>query len=183
MAVLIPALAVAPVFIGDLEALEGGLFPLLEALELGLLVDAQPELHQHHIPIHQLLLEIIDFRIGTQPLIRRAEAFDPLDQHTPVPGAVENGELAALRHVAPEAPEPGLRQLLVGGRGDLHGAVKPWIQRPGDSPDRTALARRIVSFEQREHPAFAQAAVAQQLRQARLLRHQLLLVIVLAQLL
>ena len=45
--VLRPLLAVAPVLVGDLPALQRVLLALLEALELLLVGDVQPELHEH----------------------------------------------------------------------------------------------------------------------------------------
>ncbi len=104
MSVVVPALTVAPILLGDLEALEDRLLALLETLELGFLVDGQPELHHHDIGIDQLLFEVVDFRIGAQPLIRGTETFHSLDQYAAIPRAIEYGELAALRHIAPEAP-------------------------------------------------------------------------------
>jgi hypothetical protein len=68
----------------------------------------------------QGLLEVVDLAIGTHPVGLAAQAFDALDQHAAVPGAVEQARTAAPRQVAPEAPQVGLGALLLGGRGNRH---------------------------------------------------------------
>src|ERR1017187_7497707 len=93
----IPLLAVTPVLRRDLEALEPHAFALLEAPELLLPGDLHPELAQHGRRALELLLEIVDLRIGAHPVGLRAEALDALDEHTPVPGAVVNRDAALAR--------------------------------------------------------------------------------------
>ena len=66
----------------------------------------------------ELLLEVVDLAVGAHPVGLGAEPLDPLDQHAAVPGAVEDGEPPVPREVAPEAPEVGLRALLLGRRRD-----------------------------------------------------------------
>ncbi|MCY1497116.1 hypothetical protein D9M68_310710 [compost metagenome] len=107
---------------------------------------------------------------------------DTLHQHAAVPGTVEYGELPAPRHVPPEAPEVGLRPLILGGCGDGHGAVLARVQRSGDAADRAALARRVVALEHRHQGMATHALVAQQTVEPRLFRSELFLVVVLVQL-
>src|SRR4051812_3582619 len=71
--VVAPALAVAPVVRRDLEALERRLLPFLEALQLLVARDLQPELADHDAADDELLLELVDLVVGAQPLRRRAE--------------------------------------------------------------------------------------------------------------
>ena len=92
-----------------LKRLNGICSRALKAFQLGLLIDRQPELHQHHTGFTELLLEVIDLAIGAQPVPRAAEAFDPLHQHPPIPGTIKYGELATCGNVPPEAPQVGLR--------------------------------------------------------------------------
>ena len=81
----------------------------------------------------------------------------------------------------PEAPQIGLGQLLLGGRGNRHDAVLARVQGRRHTADGTALAGRIVALEYRHQGMLAQALVAHQAGQARLLGCQLLLVLVFVQ--
>ena len=67
--VLVPLLAVAPVLIGDLPLLLRICLALLEALELRLLVDLDPELDDDCAPVGELLLELIDLVICSLPVV------------------------------------------------------------------------------------------------------------------
>ena len=181
--VVVPLVAVAPVVFGDLEALERDFLTGLEAFQLGLLVDGQPELDHNHAGVAQLLFEVINLAIGTHPVGRRAEAFDAFHQDAAVPGAVEHREHAARRDLLPEAPQVRLRALVFTGRGNRHDMVLTRVQRRRHPADRTALARRIVAFKHRDQRVFAHALVAHQAGQPRLFGDQLFFVIVLFQVL
>ena len=66
-------------------------------------------------PVRELLLEIVDFGVGSLPLLPGSETFDALHEHAAIPAAIKDGDVALLRQVAPEAPEVMVRELLVGG--------------------------------------------------------------------
>src|ERR1700676_622186 len=92
--VLIPLFAIAPVFGCNLEALECRVLARPEASQLLRLADLQPELDDNRIAGGELFLELVDLVVGTHPLVDSAIALDPLDQHAPVPGAIENNNPA-----------------------------------------------------------------------------------------
>src|SRR5204862_696276 len=96
------------------------------------------------------------------------EALDPLDEHAPVPRAIEDREAAAAGNMAPEPPQVRLRALLFGGRSDRDVRVRARIERAGDTPDRSALAGRIVAVQHRYDRHLLQARVARQEVQASL---------------
>src|SRR3954465_4854109 len=98
-------LPIAPVIVGQLPCLEGILLPLLEALQLLLGGDVQPELDQDHPLVRQRALEPVDLVIGAEPLLPGRESLHPLDQHAPVPGAVEDRHPAPAGQRRPESPE------------------------------------------------------------------------------
>ena len=120
--VVVPAFAVAPVLLGELPALERGPLTILEAAQLLVGRDVQPELHEHDAVIGELLLERVDLVVGALPLRWRRESLDALDQHAAVPAAVENRDHARARQMPPEAPEVVMGALFVGRRGDGHHA-------------------------------------------------------------
>src|SRR6202040_3225029 len=141
--VLIPLFAIAPVFGGNLEALECRVLPRPEASQLLRLADLQPELDDYRVAGGELFLELVDLVVGTHPLVDRAITFHPLDQHPTVPGEIENHDPAERRDVTPEAPQIGLRALFLGRRGDGHGDVLLRIERTGDAPNRAAFAGSV----------------------------------------
>ena len=59
-----PALAVAPVLVGNLVMLEAGLFAHLEAFKLFVGADREPELQHHDAVVRELRLEFVDFVVG-----------------------------------------------------------------------------------------------------------------------
>ena len=86
-------------------------------------------------------------RYAAHPVGLGREALDALDEHAPVPAAVEDGEVPAARQVPPEAPEVGLRALLLGGRRDGDDVVAARVERARHAPDRAALAGGVVALE------------------------------------
>src|ERR1700680_2398640 len=175
--VLIPLFAIAPVFGGDLEALECGVLAGPEASQLLRLADLQPELDDDRVAGCELFLELVDLVVGTHPLIDGAITFHPLDQHPTVPGAIENHDPAVRRNVTPEAPQIGLRALFLGRRGDRHGDVLPRIERAGDAPNRAAFAGSVRALEDKDQRMMREALVARQFRQLALVLLQLALVV------
>src|SRR3954453_18438851 len=149
--VLAPLLAVAPILRRDLEPLELRPLALLEAPELLVLADGEPELDHDDAGAVELLLEVVDLAVGPQPLGRAGEALHPLDQDPAVPGAVEDRDVALARHVAPEAPEVGAGLLLVGGCCDRVDPEPSRVERRRHTADAAALAGRVVALEDRDH--------------------------------
>src|SRR3712207_485945 len=90
-------LAVAPVLVGQLPALQRVLLAPLEALELLLLGDVQPELHEDHPLGCERALERDDLLVGAPPLLLAGEPLHALDQRAPVPGAVEERDPSPAR--------------------------------------------------------------------------------------
>ena len=173
----IPLLPVAPVFLGDLEALELGLLALLEALQLLLVAHLQPELDDDGAGLHQRVLEVVDLGIGPQPVGFGTEALDTLDQHAAVPGAVEDRDPSDPRHVAPETPQIGLRALFVGRCRNRDDLVLAGIHRLDDTADAATLASGIRALEgEDQRMPFLEARVAHQLRELALPLRQFLLV-------
>ena len=174
----VPFLAVAPVLLGDLEALEGDLFALPEAAELLLLADREPELGHHHAVAQERPLEIVYLGVGAHPIRLAGETFDAFHQYPPVPRAIVEGEPAMARQMAPEAPEVGLRALLLRRRRNRDVAVHTRVEGGGDAPDRAALAGRVVALEHADDRHRLEARVARSDVQAPLPLPELLLVLV-----
>src|SRR3954469_12613635 len=167
--VLAPPLAVAPVLRRDLEPLQLRPLALLEAPELLVLADGEPELDHDDAGAVELLLEVVDLAVGPQPLSRAGEALHPLDQDPAVPGAVEDRDVALARHVAPEAPEVGAGLLLVGGRSDGVDPEAPRVERRRRAADAAALAGRVVALEDGDHGPAPEGLAVGEPRQAVLL--------------
>ena len=74
-------LPVTPVFLGDLETLERNLLTLLEAPQLFLVADLQPELDDDRAILLQFVLEVVDLGISAQPVGLGTESLDALDQY------------------------------------------------------------------------------------------------------
>ncbi|RMN28854.1 hypothetical protein ALQ62_05520 [Pseudomonas coronafaciens pv. zizaniae] len=182
LAVIRPFLAVAPVVFGDLVALERDLFTLLKALQLGLLIDGQPELDDHHTRFRELFFKIVDFGVSALPVRVAAKTLDPLDQHAAIPRAVEDGEFAARRYLAPEPPQIRLRSLVLSRRSDRHDGVLTRVQCSGNPSDSAAFTCCVIAFEHGQQCMALHAFVAHVAGQPRLLGDQLFLIVVLAQL-
>ena len=158
-------LAVAPVILGDLETLEFDLLARLEAPQLLLLADLQPELdHNRPVPL-QLVLEVVDFGVATQPVRLGAIALDALDEHAAIPGAIENRHPANARNVPPKPPHIGLGTLLFGRRGNGDDLILARIHRCRDAPDAAALARGIRAFKGNDQRMLLEFGMADQFRQ------------------
>ena len=156
--VVVPALAVAPVVRRDLEVLERRLLARVEARELLGLADLQPELADDRAAFGQLLLELVDLVVGALPVGDAAEAFDALDQHAAVPGAVEDRDAAAAaaRGARSATATDSARSSSV-GRGDRHVDVLARVERAGDAADRAALAGGVGAFEHEDQRVLAEA--------------------------
>src|SRR5690606_1838543 len=85
------------IFLADLEVLVWGILTFLEAPELFVGRDVQPELDDNDAAVSQLVLEVVDLLVASAPLGFDGVAFDPLAQHAPVPAAIVDGEAATPR--------------------------------------------------------------------------------------
>src|SRR6185503_13239685 len=117
-----------------------------------------------------------DLAVGAHPVGLGAETLDALDEHAPVPRAIEDREAALSRSVAPEAPQVRLRALLFGRRGDRDVRIRARIERSGHAADRAALASRVVAFEHGDDRQLLHARIARQLVEPALPLRELLLV-------
>ena len=180
--VRVPLRSVAPVLLGDLVAHEGRALAALEPAQLLLGVDVEPELHDRDAARVELLLEVVDLAVRAQPVGLAAEALDALDEHAPVPGAVEDRDAPAPRHVPPEAPQVRLRALLLGRRGERHDAVRAGVERARDPTDGAALARGVRPLEHDQRAHLAEPGVARDQVQPTLQVLQLLVVLLLGDL-
>src|SRR5262249_34374448 len=97
-------LAVAPVLVSELPHLQRVLLAPLEALQPLLVRDVEPELDQDHSLVGERALEAVDLVVGSKPLLAGGEALDSLDEHPPVPGAVDHGQPTPSRQQGEEAP-------------------------------------------------------------------------------
>ncbi len=182
-AVLVPALAVAPVLVGQLPALERILLALAEATQLLLGRDVHPDLHDDDALEVQRALELDDLGVRALPLLGRRESLDALDEHAAVPAAVEHGHAAVPREVLDEALEIEVALLVGRGRGVLRDAHVAGVERRDEPLDGAALAGGVPALEDHEQ-AGAETAVAQaprdrepQLGEPQAARRELLLVV------
>src|SRR4029079_5016361 len=97
--------------------------------------------------LDQLALELVDLGIGALPLVGAREALDSLDQHSAIPGAVEDRDRAARRQPPPEAVEIVVGLVVAGRRGDRVDDIAARGELFGDSLDASALAGCVPAFE------------------------------------
>src|SRR2546423_7639730 len=120
--VFIPLGAVAPVLFRQFVGTIGIDLARLEAAELLLLGDLQPELADHGAEGILVLLELVDLAISAAPLALMAEVLHALDQDASIVAAIENGNMTSAWQVLPETPEIVMRLFLTFGRGvSVHG--------------------------------------------------------------
>src|SRR5207244_394434 len=131
-------------------------------LELLVLADREPELHQHDAVQDQHLLEIVDLRIRAHPVGLGGEALDALHEHAPIPRAVEQLDATASGYMAPEPPQVRLGALLFARRGGGERVIDARIERAGHAPDRAALAGGVEALEHRDRRQGAERAFARQ---------------------
>ena len=148
--VQVPLLAVAEVFLGDLVKLPRLLLAVLEAPELLLAADVQPELDEDRAVVGQLFLEIVDFLVGAHPFSLAREALDALDQDSAVPAAIVDREAPEPRQVTPEAPQVVMRAFLVVRCGNRDHAILTGVERLHDAADHAAFAGGVPPLEQQD---------------------------------
>jgi len=127
-AVVVPFLPVPPVLVGDLVPLVGDGFPLLEAPQLLLGADVDPELAQDDAALGELLLEFVGLEVGPAPVLLGVESFDALDERVAVPGAEEDPDAAPAGHRPPEAVIGRPLALLVARLQEGVGLAPPGIR-------------------------------------------------------
>jgi len=98
--------------------------------------------------VGELALEVVDLSIGSLPLVFGGETFDPLDENTSIPGAVEDHDLLVVWgfQATPEAPQVMMGLVLSFRRCDRVDLVATRVDLFGRSPDGTPLARRVPPF-------------------------------------
>ena len=84
-------------------------------------------------------------------MIGSGEAFDPLNEHAAVPGAVEDRHSSPAGQRRPEAPKEVVAGLVVRRRGELRDANVAGIQRGHEPFDRAAFSRRVPTLEHDAH--------------------------------
>ena len=85
MFVVVPSVTVAPVFLGNLVHLPRSLLAFLEAAQLFVLADMQPELVEDDAVFQQLFLKIIDLLKGASPFPFACKLFHAFNQYPAIP--------------------------------------------------------------------------------------------------
>src|SRR5262249_6519243 len=114
LVVLRPFAPLTPVVFRDLPALVGLVLALFESLELFFFRDVEADLYDGDAVRDEHLLELVDLDVRALPLGGLAVTFDTLDQHAPVPAAVEDGPSPRRRKLLPKAIEVVLVLVLWG---------------------------------------------------------------------
>ena len=144
--ILRPFLTVAPVLIRNFPLLLRRVLPICKAGQLCILINVNPELDDDGTPFGQDTFKLIDFVVGTLPVIFRAESFKPLDHDPSVPGSVEDADMAGAGQPLPEPPQVLTVQFMRFRGGNRHDVDTAGIQRIGDTPDIAALSGGVPSL-------------------------------------
>ena len=115
----------------------------LEPLELFVLVDVYPKLHDNRSKMPEVILHLVDFVVSLLPIGLPAKTFHPLDQDTPIPRTVENGNVTGFRELRPETPKVMMSLFHVIGSGYWDHFVSPRVHSFGQPPDVPSLSRSI----------------------------------------
>src|SRR5262245_46629424 len=100
-----------------------GALTILEAAQLFLPVDVQPEFQHQDAVLREVLLEVVDFLVRPPPISLARQPLDALDQYATVPAAVKDCDFSLPRQLTPEPPEVVMCLLLVGGCPDRDDVV------------------------------------------------------------
>src|SRR5690606_26120980 len=149
---------------------------LLEAQQLFIGVDVQPELAQRAAVLHEHLFEVANLFVSAHPFGGRGISLDALDEHASVPTAVKNQHASSARVLLPEAPPVVVTLLFFGRRGDGHNLVIASIHATGESANRAALSCGIPSLKCEDAGAALLARRECEFAEARLQRIQALAV-------
>ncbi len=107
----------------------------------------EEELEDDGAIVGQHALKLDDVAVGLAPRLLRDGPVNALVQHAKVPASIEDHHLAAVRHLQPEAPQPGTLLLVGAGRGDGIELEPARVQALGESGDCRALAGSVPAFE------------------------------------
>lgn len=100
--------------------------------------------------VHELLFKGVDFFERSPPFAFLCKSFDPLDEHTSVPRAVKNGDVAVSGQTRPESAQVMVLILLLGRLADGMDAVEAGIEAFDGPLDCAAFAGSIWSFKYRD---------------------------------
>ena len=111
LVVEVALLAISPVFVRELPLPERVFFAAVEPLELFVGTDMHPELDDDGSFDREAALKADDLVVSPGPLLNGRKFFDPFDEDTAVPAAVEHAHAASARDLAPEPPEEVVAKL------------------------------------------------------------------------
>src|SRR6266508_1730749 len=115
-----------------------------------------PELAYNCAELDQLALELADLGVGALPLVVAREALDALDQHAPVPRAVEDADIAARWQPPPEAVEIMVRFVVALRRSNRMDHIAARVELLGDALDRPAFPGSVPALEHQHDRALLQ---------------------------
>ena len=99
----------------------------------------------------KMQLHIVDLLVGPVPFGLRTEVLDPFHHDASIPGAVENRNVAVLRHIVPEPPEIVVGFFDAAWRSRRADLIASWIQMAREPADRAALSGRVPSLKAKHH--------------------------------
>ena len=146
-------------------------------LQLLVLINVNPEFQQHDAVADQFVFELGDLAIGPLPFSVTGQAFDPFDQHSPVPTAVEYRDLAVAWHASPESPQVMVCVFFRRGCRKWIHLKAPGIHGLGQTADRAALAAGVGALKDQYRGLPAFQAQLLKLSQTRLQGRQSLFVL------
>src|SRR6185436_14078274 len=91
-----PARTVAPIFSGDLMAFVWHSLTFFESPQLLFGADVHPKFHQHRPCFRLVTLKLVDLLVSAAPFGFCGKSLDAFNEHTAVPTAIENGNVAGL---------------------------------------------------------------------------------------
>ncbi len=124
----------------------GDLLAFLEASELLVLAQVEPEFEQYDPVVAKLFLEIADLLVGPLPFVVACELLYSLHQHPPIPGAIINCEVTCPRDVSLESPQIVVSFFLIGRCCHRDDALESCVDRTGYPPNRSTFTRRVPAF-------------------------------------
>ena len=152
--VFIPLFTVTPVFIRDLPLFLRCILPVRKTGKLGIFVNLYPEFNNDSAPVMKFLLKLVDFIIGTHPVIFTAESLQTFDHDSSIPCTVKNRNMSGFWQSRPETPQIMsclLMRLRTCNRMHL---VSTRIECSGNPFDISAFSRSIPAFVGNDHRHF-----------------------------
>src|SRR5665213_1932538 len=145
-----PLLTVPPVLGREFPLLHGILRAVVEAPQLLLVRDLEPELDQNHSVVDQGAFELDDLLTRTLRRVVVNQLVNALNEQSSVPGAVVDGHLTHARDRGLEAPEEMVAQFTLAWRTDGHHAHVTRVHARDEVANRPALAGGVEPFEEYE---------------------------------